>query len=201
MPKYSSMAKRSRSAPRKTSGRGYKPRRSYGRPAYNPVATRQAGSLVTRKIRSFFSLVTNSPTMPNELKFTVAWMQPGNQDSLSTGNMVAGFDQNFDAWDAIRKDFQQYAVTGCKLEYIPGQYEQPGEAAGTNMLINGIFLANTLSGSTAGGVNLNSVNINRLKDFRDFEIYPYSKHFSKYINLKPLAKDQNLQWQNTTAYS
>lgn len=72
------------------------------------------------------------------------------------------------------------------MEYIPGQMEQPGESAGTNMLINGIYVANTLN---AVGSNLNGTQTIALKDFRDFTIHPYDKRFSKFINLRPLAKD------------
>ena len=70
MPK-NMMQRRTYSAPKRHSRRGWKPkRRSFG---YNPIANQQAGSIITRKFTSSFSLVTNSTNMPNEIKFTIRW--------------------------------------------------------------------------------------------------------------------------------
>ena len=101
MPKVRKSAKRSRSAPRKTRHRGYKPKGNY----YNPLKDMVQTQVVTQVMRYQMAIVTNTPNMNQEIKFTVRWMQPANNQGLASGDMCIGIDSNSAQWNAVYRNY------------------------------------------------------------------------------------------------
>ena len=118
-----------------------------------------------------FTVVTNSANMPGEVKFCIRWMQPNNNNSLDGGNLCVGFDTNNVEWTGTARDYQLFAITGVKYQWTPGQMQQPGEQAGTNMNVDGVYFVNDLNVNE--DVTLNGVTLGDLMSRRDVVKIPY----------------------------
>jgi uncharacterized protein YgfB (UPF0149 family) len=56
-------------------------------------------------MRYQIALVTNTPNMNQEIKFTVRWMQPANNQGLASGDMCIGIDSNSAQWNAVYRNY------------------------------------------------------------------------------------------------
>jgi len=71
-------------------------------------------------------------------------MQPQNNQALASGDQCLGFDSNTPIWNNMYRNFQQFAVTGMKYEYVPGTIRGT-ELAGTNANIDGVIFASNVN--------------------------------------------------------
>lgn len=116
---------------------------------------------------------------------------------MATGDKCFGFDQNTAAWAGIAKDFQQFAVTGVKMQWLPGVFRS-AEVIGLNSGITGLYFSQSTNSPNA---NLNTTPFAELLNNQNFVGVDYTQPFTKYISLKALSHSQNLSWERTQDYN
>ena len=100
---------------------------------------------------------------------------------------VFGFN-NAPRWAQIRTDYEQYAVKGLKLEYIPTN-SRGISYGGTSANIHSLWFSSDLN-------NYNQLDITdeQLMRSGQLKMLDPTRKFSKYLSFKGLSRSQKLDW-------
>lgn len=99
--------------------------------------------------------------------------------------MALGFDSTQStSFTGFAELYQQYSVTGVRIEWIPGQMRSV-EAPGSNTNIDGIVMTDFNVYPSAGPV---LDNLNLLEQNQSYQIRGYENSFSRYINFRALSR-------------
>lgn len=98
-----------------------------------------------------------------------------------------GFN-NTPRWDQVKLDYEQIAITGMKMEYIPTN-ARGIQFSGTGGQIGKLWFSSDLN-----TYNLAPVSDDQLMQSSQTKILDPSRPFKKYLSFKALSKSQNYKW-------
>lgn len=102
-------------------------------------------------------------------------------------------------WAAVKKNYEQYAVTGLKVKYIPTGVMptiSSGSQSAANPLLNfgvkSLFLFEDVD-----NYKIASYTEEQIVSLESFKALSPLRQFKVYRNNKPLAREMNVAWQDT----
>lgn len=104
---------------------------------------------------------------------------------------MISFNQS-DRWDKVRKNWEQYAITGVKIEWLPSQ-RYPN---GSDPYIQAIWKADTPDEFEKIG----NIPDPAMAQAPGFQALNTQRPWRKFIKLKKLSKQMNVPWQDNDKY-
>lgn len=133
----------------------------------------------------------NTTATQAEFNVVIAW-----QNTAIPGNVPKtreiGFNQSA-RWLKVSPNWDQYAITGLKIEWLPRQsYPRPTDP----------YLTALWSASTADNYDtIQNAENSALAQAPGFKAMNTQRPWRKFISLKKLSKQQNVAWQDNSKYN
>lgn len=163
-----------------------------------PVSIPRPGTLLSKSQYCDFELVTLVPLITNgdqtEVRTVTRTFARFNYGTGSATQLY-GFNQA-DMWNRIARVFEEYAIKGMRLEYVPTNYVGSQEISGQQIVNKGAiirtFVYQDLNTRQIGGYSTDEV----VKS-NGFQMINPNNTFVLNLNNKPLAQSQKSSWAAT----
>lgn len=172
-------------------------RRSSRRPRRSTRRARMARPTAQRYFKHKLTMIDEifiSTGTLTETKGGYALQQP---QEVGT-NLVKGFD-SASRWADVYRNYDQYAITGMKIRWIPGSVRggvlSDGTGAAASWLGSMILYFDTDTYDTS------TYTFNTIAQLDKQWIFDPTRSWSKYFSCKKLSQMQNVAWQDTREYN
>lgn len=162
--------------------RGYKPRRKSSRKALPKLNYVRHRMVAVKQI--------TSTAAQSKFNVVIPWQQPA-LNNVPNATYI-GFNSSA-RWAVVRENWDQYAITGLKVEWIPTQ-TYPTR---TTPHIGALW---KVDNADSYDILPQSVD-NSVIQMPGFRALSCTRPFRKFYSLKKLSKQQNVAWQDNQAYN
>lgn len=163
---------------------------------YDPVKS-ISENYVRMKLHYTYPVQTsNVSAAAGALRFQVRWMQPQSTATYATNNVTIGYDSSSTQWNELRRAWQQMAITGVSIKWIPTQLRGSEEGAALSSVS---YIGMAQVPGPGALATFNTTNLETLRQASSFTTADYTQPFTKYIPLAALCKSQNVPWRRTAS--
>lgn len=134
-----------------------------------------------------------SGALPLDYSVGFAWQQPGGLTSN-----INGFD-NSPRWANTYKNYEQFAVTGMSLKWIPGNIRgvaNPSQNQNVGSFVGPVFLYSDID-----TYNTLAYTENKIVGLDKSSVKEPTRMWKAYYGCKSLSKSMNVPWQDCAAYT
>lgn len=146
------------------------------------VTTKQYCRITCREVNTVIGLSVQGDW---DASFGISWQQP-----RGIVNAVYGFNAPTSQFLKEYKNWEEYAIVGCRIQYIPSSSTASGiSTMGHTRRLEGIWTFDDPNSYNPSGLNEGNV-VNR----KDSKALPVNKQWKEYKNCRAFSAVQNVAW-------